>query len=373
MDHSPLAPHGAFVKEKKHFRALKRHLREARSLRELYQAYLTIEGIWDRPMIVMENQCGKVMQNDYYGGSNTRAFDYEDYQRIAQEVAWVVLKVDALMQEELDAKVGGQVPQRPVTWALRKWLVPRDTPGTGPGDAAKRRAEHKRKAEQAATLLFERYKNTEGARELFQEARLRSANRHDMCDALLMGIFYLLKLYAIHAQEVLGRRRPHEERPDCPVLTPAQMNGGTLRALVIDSGSTNMGLCFLELVGMVAPPDGRPGVTAGLDSAPDCADPEPKFRILALELIDLKRPWSETRGQAVVTYSRSVAEAPVMEPDYFTDAKPLTSYFPTVLSKKRPRKDLGDAEEKGKKPRKKKQKVEPAPAVSPNIVLEIQD
>jgi hypothetical protein len=262
-----------------------------------------------------------------------------------------------------------------VTWALRKWLVPRDTPGTGSGDAAKRRAEHKRKAEQAATLLFERYKNSEGARELFQEARLRSANRHDMCDALLMGIFYLLKLYAVHAQDVLGRRRPHEERPDCPVLSPEQLNGGTLRALVIDSGSANMGLCFLELVGMVAPPEGRPGVMAGLDSAPNCADPEPRFRILALELIDLKRPWSETRGQAVVTYSRPAAEAPVMEPDYFTSMKPLTSYFPTVL-KKRQRKDVedekGGPEEKVKKPRKKKQKVEPPPTES-TIVLEIQD
>jgi hypothetical protein len=365
-DRSPLSPHGAFVKEKKHFQALRRHLREARSLREVYEAYRTIEGTWDRPMIVMENQCGKIMQEEF-----GRTFDYEDYQRIAQEVAWTVLKRDALLQEELDAKVGGQVPQRPVTWALRKWLVPRDTlpaPRTA-AEKAKRRAEHKRKAEQAATLVFERYLNSEGARELFQEARLRSANRHDMCDALLMGVFYLLKLYAIHAQEVLGRRKPHEQRPDCPVLTSDEMNGGTLRALVIDSGSANMGLCFLELVGMAQPPEGRPGVTAGLDSAPDCSDPEPRFRILALELIDLKRPWSETRGQAVVTYSRSTAEAPIMEPDYFTQMKPLTSYFPTVL-KKRPREEAPE-EEKAKKPRKKKQKVEPP--VEPTIVLEIQD
>jgi hypothetical protein len=340
MDHSPLAPNGTFAREKRHFEAIERHFLQAPSMKELATPYLTMEGRTERPIVVIEKQPPK-----FTGG--------DDYERLAQQVGWVVREV--LDKQSPDLL---NVPVRDVEWALRKWLVSRDVDGEKTANettaqSAQRRGRHKVSAEEATNALFERYKHTEGMRALFFEAEMRRCNRHDMCDALLMGMAYLLSLYAEYAQDVLGRRKPGEYRPKWPVLTAEQMHGGTFRGLFVDAGSANMGLCFLELVGMVQPPDGQTGVMAGFDSPHDSRDPEPRFRIFALENLNLTatNAWSPTRGQATVSYWRSVATAPVLEPDYFTTARPITAYFKAEPTAKRRRDDTDDD---AQPPRKKK-------------------
>jgi hypothetical protein len=128
---------------------------------ELFVPYQNLKGRQAMPYVVMENQCGKVKRS---------AAVSEDYQRIAQQVAWTIVKKDLA-----SAAQGPALPRRKVKWALRKWLVPRDTTT---GDDVGDRAKHKRSAEDAVAIVFSRYLHTEGARELFREARRRSRNRH---------------------------------------------------------------------------------------------------------------------------------------------------------------------------------------------------
>lgn len=367
MAHTPLDPRGAFMREKAHFAAIERHFLQAPSMQDVFVPYLTMEGMQALSLVVVENQCGKFKR----AAAGVPAYEAIDYQRLAQQVCWVIRELGD--RHKLDPPPDVRV--RDVEFALRKWLVPRDTEGPKTASetaaqAAQRRGKHKASSEDAANAVFERFKNCEGLRNLFHDAYLRQCNRHDMADAFLMGAAYLLGLYAVHAQAVLGRRSPGEYRPEWPVLTEEQMHGGTFRGLFIDSGSSNMGVCFMELVGMVAPPEGRPGVMAGLDSAPDCRDPEPRFRVFVLEHLNLNNPWSATRGQAVVSYWRRVAEAPVIEPDYLSDTRPLTDYFaPTGQGKKRKMEDAGEGE--GKK--KRKRLVKKPRLLEPTVVVEIQD
>ena len=163
MAHDPLSPAGPFCQEKRHFAAIRRHFRTllASSMAELFVPYQNLKGRQAMPYVVMENQCGKVKRS---------AAVSEDYQRIAQQVAWTIVKKDLA-----SAAQGPALPRRKVKWALRKWLVPRDTTT---GDDVGDRAKHKRSAEDAVAILFARYLHTEGARELFREARRRSRNRH---------------------------------------------------------------------------------------------------------------------------------------------------------------------------------------------------
>jgi hypothetical protein len=127
------------------------------------------------------------------------------------------------------------------------------------------------------------------------------------------------------------------------------MHGGTLRYLYIDPGTTQLGLCLLELVRMVQPPDGHPGV---LD--PAASDPEPCFRVLAMELVDLNyQVWSPVRGYATVSYN--CGESCVIEPDYYNDAAPLVSHFsampkPPAKGRKRAREGEGEGEGEGDAP-----------------------
>jgi hypothetical protein len=316
---SPVGPGTPYANEKIHFKALENHLGRATSMAQLAEPHKSITGEWKLPYVVAENQCGKHKR----GASSS--YEQEDFQRIAYEVMWRIHKNDELLRDDyLNLTKGEPLAPRRSLFALKKWLLARDTTGSTKyetaAEARKRREEHKEKAEEALKLIIERFLHTEDLRAVYDALAERGLNRHDVADALLLALDSALRWYAAHAQEVLGKRRPYEDRPDTPVLTLEQRNGGgTIRVLAIDAGTRNLGLCLLELVDVVAPPEGRVGVTAGYDSPPNSRDPEPRFRVLALELIDLKGPWVEGKGHAVVSYSCASKDAALMEPNYAVD------------------------------------------------------
>jgi hypothetical protein len=109
------------------------------------------------------------------------------------------------------------------------------------------------------------------------EARAAGHHCHDMTDVVGQAMHEALRLYQKYATSILPRRRPHEVRSKTPVLTPEQLHHGTIRVSAFDPGFKAAGLCLVELVGMQLPA----GVT---DPA---VEPEPVFRVLLLQLLDL--------------------------------------------------------------------------------------
>jgi hypothetical protein len=85
--------------------------------------------------------------------------------------------------------------------------------------------------------------------------------------------------------------------------------GGTIRVLGIDPGERAMGLCLVELCGMQLAPLRVNGAPRRPGDAP-----EPVFRVLLMQLIDLKAPLSPVSGHAVLHYAPSLH--PPLPPAY---------------------------------------------------------
>src|SRR5262249_50679544 len=157
----------------------------------------------------------------------------------------------------------------------KKWLMKHDGSYGPPGDRKKAREERKKVSEAMVHQLIEHYAMTRW-RALFADAKEQKLNRHDMSDAYLLAMQRAEEAYALHSKTQLPRRRPGEQRADCPLLTETQRaNGGTIRVFGVDPGLTNMGMCLVELVAQQLPPR---------DKGVDEDKPEPLFRLLTLQL-----------------------------------------------------------------------------------------
>ena len=260
--------------------ALAQHLQSA-ACDVLYAPYKTVQGAQELPVVVTENQ------------SDQQRNAYAD--RLMTDLskrAW-----DAARERDDATPQLVPLPERGCVHALKKWLVPRNL-GT--------REDNKAVSQAVARALLSTYPAGAGLlRDMFDTAAERGLNQHDMADALLLAMQEALRQYAAHTKTVLSRRRRGEKRSDTPPLTPEQMSGGgTIRVVGIDPGERAMGLCVLELVRMEYTPT---------RSSARGDDPEPVFRVLLLQLVDLQSPWSPTQGHAVLHWSPA-EPVPLLEP-----------------------------------------------------------
>jgi len=195
----------------------------------------------------------------------------------------------------------------------------------------KKRQLRKKESERIGQYLLDHYTNTGEVREFLDNARANGYRDHihDMTDALLMAIQAALFLWYLHAKDVLGNRAPREDRPGFPCLTPEQSNGGgTIRVLGVDPGTSNLGLCLVELVEMQSVPQDRltTPIIEGYTWTP--GHPEPCIRILLWELINLDAPWSDMQGQAALSFRPALGkDAAVMRPDYLVEYHKLEHLF----------------------------------------------
>jgi hypothetical protein len=349
----PLEAATAFFKHKLHIKAIGEHAASP-AMKLLYEPYKSMTG-YELPYICSENQCGHIMSD---------AHDMEMYNlnlEIMNAIKEVTDKRQAEIEERAKALAGDCEHEkifleRGLAQVLKKWLLKRGGENEKGLTKAQIRLLHKKESERLGYWIADNWKNGAPLRVFYDEAKSLGLNRHDCTDAKLIAMQGALSLYERFAQNVLGRRKPHEQRSDTPVLTGEQMNnGGTLRVLGIDPGTSNLGVCLLELVGMVQPPPDKLALTAGLDNLPaDSTLPEPVFRILFMDLINLNKPWSETLGYSALHYQPLVMPGAVMEPDY-TTIRPLTSYFPLLNTpyQQTVRKRKADTEADNEKPAKR--------------------
>lgn len=344
----PAGPESAYMEQERQVDALYRHLQESPTLSCLYIPHLTLARHIELPILVVENQPPPTFVT---GSVWFEMMRLVTLQRLANTAIHAVRKRDV----ELAVAMGPLTPvdiqalvedaereayppsvattltaslslptvdmERARQFKQKKWLLDRTTESTrlprypNEKDAAyKKRLRAFNKAEIERLILgaIEAYTNTLDVRCFFAALKAAGLNCHDVCDALGLAMQKALDQFADVASALLPRRRPHEVRSDTPPLFHVeQTRAGTVRVAAMDPGITNIGFCVIELAGMVAPPEGRAPLLRG---APD--EPEPVFRILCLELIDLKRPWSDALGQAVRSYHPT--NPAWMAPDYTT-------------------------------------------------------
>ncbi len=332
---SPLDKNKTYRKTEEFKAAAIRHFRSSPSLALLHKPYRTMfrsanplkKAVYDYPMGVVENQCD-AQKNKEEGRNPYVANQMEQMSRAVFAGVEQQDAVNVLTMAE-DAALAGAtnddecVPNRDVDFFAKKWMIAHD-------GSVGERIDRKVESERLGTMVMDRFKGAARWRTLLMDALAQRpvCNRHDMTDAFLVAMQRLLNAYAAVVAKVLGRRRPHEQRSDFAVLTPEQMNFGTLRALGVDPGTRNKGVCLLELVGMRAPPEGVAAITR--TNSP--LDPDPVFRILCWELVDLDTPWSDIRGHArLSSFVTVAAQSPLIEPDYETDNRKLDAFFKPVV------------------------------------------
>jgi hypothetical protein len=258
-------------------KALKAHVK-SRACDQVFEAYRTMTGVQELPILGSENQP--------HFGDPSRDYHTRDMRELSEAFKEAVEERDEADKKAKVIYVSPVAPRR-VRDAQKKWLVLHD------GSYERGREERKDVSEKVGTALFAYYKadNVSALLRLARDHR-PPLNRHDMCDAYLQAMSLVLRMYSKIAQAVLGRRKPHEQRSETPVLTFEQMqSGGTLRVLGLDPGVRNFGFCLLEFTGMEM---------TGNQTDPMGSEPEPMFRILSMQLIDLYSPYDPVHGHAVL-------------------------------------------------------------------------
>ncbi len=101
---------------------------------------------------------------------------------------------------------------------------------------------------------------------------------------------------------------------------------------------------LLEFVGMQSVPADRVATSVLHGHGWTRGDPEPCFRILLAELIDLDSDWSDTRGHAVVTYQPIQFPGEVMRPEYHLEYGRIENlFYESAADKKKKRKRVQTA------------------------------
>ena len=275
------------------------HLRH--SVPGLWDVYQGMSGHQEWPAVVVENQCDE-QKSDYAKNLMTR---------ISKHIHAVIALRDEEINKERVARGEAPIQRRALILAQKKWLMRHDG---SYGD----RADNKRVSTALVEEMVDHYAFTAG-RVLLRDAKETRLSirdhRHDLADAYLMPMQVAEEAYAQHAKGQLPRRKPGQQRADCPVLTEAQRaNGGTIRVCGIDPGEVAMGLCLLELEHQQLPP---------LDKGVNEWKPEPLFRIHTWQLINLKQ--QEPRKAKDYSLLRLDARATLCQPAY--DTKDIRSFF----------------------------------------------
>jgi len=326
---APAADDSKHMVRKRRFAALERHLRQSPTMRALYEPYLSLARKIELPVLSVENQPEGAFSN----------FAERELTDISNDTFWAVREqdkqlkdTDAFQRKVLDlanssdaAHVEGLPdvnPQldRACLFAQKKWLLAHDgSVGT--------RTERKAECERTSMQVFEVYRNTYALRSFIGDVKAARLNRHDMMDAFQQGMATALQIYARLAAKVMPRRRPHEVRSDTPELLDVwRTNTGTIRVLAVDPGLRNIGVCLIELVRMQLPVANASGTCTPLLRGA-AHEPEPHFRVLLMELLDLDTPWSDLRGHAVASFVPLAQSVPsVMEPDY-SNTRDIKDYF----------------------------------------------
>jgi len=235
-------------------------------------------------------------------------------------------------------------PEQLIHFGQKKYMVPHT------GENGGEREDNKRVSEAVMDSLIQHYEATAVGR-LIDDLRERKLNRHDVADALLLALEKAMSIYKALAKTILPRRKRGEKRPAHPVLTPDQMgDGGTIRVLGIDPGTTNLGLCLVELVAQQLPP-----TDAG-------NEPEPLFRILLMQLVNLNQEALFRRYPDHWAIADIGAPTPILTPVY--DTADIRTFFARaenarnkIKAKKRARGDA-DADDENEPEKKKKHVID---------------
>lgn len=381
-DLEPAMGDSDYMRDLVRYQRLEHHLRHSQTLFEaLYMPYLSMRHCLELPTFRVENQPAPHF---------VRGLGWGDIRRIVfcQNVANAAIAAVREQQNEHCTELGQMSPEdvtifcqvaakqayRPAPeedataetlpppdvdlegarrFKLKKWLLQRDE-HDGALDAAaarKVRGDHKKNITRIMLAVFENYTNTEAVRAFFAALKAAGVNQHDIFDAFALAMQAALDEYAALASKILPRRKPHEVRSDTPPLfDQAITRHGTIRVAALDPGINNIGFCVVELAGMVMPPPGRVPVLGG-----EPHEPEPVFRILCMELIDLDSEWSPTMGHAKRTLRCSDNNVQWMEPRY--DAYPssdLRSIFSPVKMAALPAPPAGSKKRKQPEPKTSK-------------------
>jgi hypothetical protein len=365
----------AVLQQTRREKALKRHLTTSPTILKsgLYEPHWTYEGKYELPRVVTENQCDSVMNE---GVDNAMT-------RISVLAREYIVKMDTKM--DMQAKVAALkasdnrpfaefVPTREIAFSIKKFLMAHDKTY---GDMAtaemekkgdllahvqqienfgerrkaerrywgrwnyRKRAIRKRISREIGLHMNENYTNMAGLTGMFDELKAlgKGDHIHDVTDVLLQGLQCDMSWFGIYAQGLLGPRDRGVPRPRYPCLTPEQMHsGGTLKKLIIDPGLKNIGLMLLEFVDMQSVPADRVATSVLHGHGWTRGDPEPCFRILLAELIDLDSDWSDTRGHAVVTYQPVQFPGEIMRPEYHLEYGRIENlFYESAADKKRKR------------------------------------
>lgn len=418
-------------------RALNRHLTTSPRLAPLlFRPYKMINGFYDMPLVAVENQ------SERQHGNNVVSYDMT---RISSDVWLDIRDYDKEHDKELEDRALATIPDEEKIAAMQqspppdlvrnnrgggdeaytcmtKFTIPtdhtfaertteelrEDWPDDVDAEVKSRaylttfervkRQLRKQESERVFRHLVENYSHMQGVREALDAAKAlgKGDHVHDMADAFLLALQAAMDVWRQYAKELLGPRRPNEEprRPDHPCLTNEQCHrGGTIRVLGIDPGTKNMGLCLLELTGMQTVPADKAPTSIISGNQWTRGDPEPCFRVLVLELVDLKSEWSTTQGQAVVSHHVSVPQLHLATPscpDYMSTYPTIDHFFYPLSAtriagaggtRKRKRKSQREddpliLDDAGVQPPKKKRsrlrkKVEALPATTTPIVIDL--
>lgn len=319
----------AATKRERHRRALRMHLGCA-DLAPLFAEYTSVTGASELPVIVVENQGDT-------GKTNYARFDMTNF-------------TNDLLAEltHADRERAPNAPARLVVFGQKKWALPHT------GELGGEREDNKAVIEKNMHALVDRYEATE-LRRLLASLKEQALNRHDVADAFFLAMHKAQELYALHAKTQLPRRKKGEKRSDTPVLTPAQLGGGgTIRVLGIDPGTTNLGLCLVELVAQELPP---------LDSGVPEHEPEPVFRVIFMQLVNLNLAESDQCRYAGGNCAAMQLAQPtrLYRPDY--SSGDLRTFFTRA-------RDNAAAYTAQQEIKKKKKKVRPRPEDWPPAVGE---
>jgi len=376
-----------YATQRQYEAAMMRHMQESPTLKRVgfYHAYWSMLGRYQLAYNTGEVQC-----DAHIGLPGVDA----NITAIGNAARWAVQQQDAKQFEQLCAQViataqkeGRDVqtvmdfnPVRDDMQGTKKFGIPQDdTFGKLATEALakakvypkgewdqkykyewnkKKRELRKAESIRVCTYIIEHYTHMGEVEEFFRQLRSigKADNFHDVMDAILLALARTMAKYAEHVQKVLGPKDRGQTRPIYACLTSEQRHGdGTLRDLGLDPGQRNVGLCFFELVETMPVPEEKRATSIMHFHDWVRGDPEPCFRILLLEFIDLASPWSETKGHALVSLTPCVPGGEVMRPEYDQEYKPLTHWFyPSKEEKQAAKRALQEEKKRAVNERKRK-------------------
>lgn len=263
---------GAHAQARKAYLAAMKRYMQGPPHAAVYALYPGVGGEMELPMVAIENQHDGVRN----------AWADKQLMELTQKM------VKAIQKEDASRALPGAA--RTFDYVLKKYGLKRTE------EDAHDRAKHKQDSERLTRAMWDR---CDAVELLAVFARAADAtprfNCHDMADAFLVAMECAVRRWTMYCKEL--------RLPLTNTLAP-----GTIRVLGIDPGTRNLGVCLLELVGMQAPR--LPADTNA--ELQKMADPEPVFRVLLLDLVDLK----STGDLAVVHHEAAAGSAPVRRPNH---------------------------------------------------------